>query len=87
VNIQRVDDRRWICDGRAELAHLEEAVDLALPEGDYETVAGFMLAKLGRIPSVGERVVLGGWRLVVTKGTDRVIQEVTLTKLEPGKKG
>jgi putative hemolysin len=86
VNIQRIDDRSWVCDGRAELEHLEEAVDLALPEGDYETVAGFLLARLGHIPSVGERVVFSGWRLTVTKATDRVIQEITLTRLEPGRK-
>ena len=86
VNIQRLDDRRWVCDARAELEHLEEAVDLTLPEGDYETVAGFMLARLGHIPGVGERVVFGGWRLMVSKATDRVIQEITLTRLEPGRK-
>jgi putative hemolysin len=86
VNIQRVDDRVWICDGRAELEHLEEAMDLALPEGDYETVAGFILARLGQIPAVGERVVYAGWRLTVSKATDRVIREVTLTRLEPSRK-
>jgi len=84
VNIQRLDERRWLCDGRAELEHLEEAVELTLPEGDYETVAGFILAKLGHIPTVGERVVVQGWRLTVTKATDRAIQEITLMKLEPG---
>jgi len=84
INIQRIDDRRWLCDARAELEQLEEAVDLTLPEGDYETVAGFLLARLGHIPTVGERVVYGGWRLTVSKATDRVIQEVTLMHLEPG---
>ncbi len=85
INIQRIDDRRWICDGRAETEHLEEAVGLELPEGDFETVAGFMLAKLGRIPSVGERVVWSGWRFTVSKASERAIQEVTLMRLEPGR--
>ncbi len=85
VNIQRIDERSWLCDGRAELEHLEEAVGLTLPEGDYETVAGFLLARLGHIPSVGERVVHGGWRLSVSKATDRAIQEVSLVRLEPGR--
>jgi putative hemolysin len=84
VNIQRLDDRRWLCDGRAELEHLEEAAGLCLPEGDYETVAGFLLARLGHIPIVGERVVHNGWRLTVSKATDRAIQEITVMKLEPG---
>ena len=87
INIQRIDEWRWLCDGRAELEHLEEAVGLALPEGDYETVAGFLLARLGHIPLVGERVVLAGWRFTVAKATDRAIQEVTIARLEPGRKG
>ncbi len=87
VNIQRVDDKRWICDGRVELEHLEEIVGVTLPEGDYETVAGFLLARLGHIPVVGERVVFNGWRLTVFKATDRAIQEVTLARLDPSRKG
>ncbi len=83
VNIQRIDDRSWLCDGRAELEQVEEVVGLELPEGDYETIAGFMLARLGHIPKLGERVVWGGWRFTVSKASDRAIREVTLLRLEP----
>ncbi len=83
VNIQRLDERSWSCDGRAELEQVEEVVGLELPEGDYETIAGFMLARLGHIPKLGERVVWGGWRFTVSKASDRAIQEVTLLRLEP----
>ncbi len=33
-----------------------------MPEGNYETIAGFVIAELGRIPSAGEIVFIGGWR-------------------------
>lgn len=83
VNIRRFGERQWSAGGRAELDQIEGATGLALPEGDYETLAGFLLAKFGRIPSVGERLQWGGWRLTVSKATDRAIQEVVITRQEP----
>jgi len=38
-----------------------------MPEGDYETVAGLVLDRLGRIPDVGDEVELDGWRLTVMR--------------------
>ena len=39
----------------------------ALPPGPYETVGGFLMAALGRLPDVGDEVRVDGWRLVVTE--------------------
>lgn len=46
---------------------VEEACGLRLPDGEYETVAGFVLAQLGRIPDVGDGVVHDGWRVQVAE--------------------
>jgi CBS domain containing-hemolysin-like protein len=43
-----------------------EACGFEIPEGPYETLAGFVLARLGRIPSVGDGFEAAGWRLEVT---------------------
>ena len=85
IHIERVNDRQWVADGRAEVELIEAEVGLKLPEGDFETLAGFILSRTGRIPVVGTRIVWQGWRLTVSKATDRVIQEVTITRLEPGR--
>jgi CBS domain containing-hemolysin-like protein len=61
--------------------HLDEVDDLTgleLPEGEYETVAGFVLDRLGHIPTVGEAVVQGEWRIEVTTMDRRRIAEVRL---------
>lgn len=66
--------------------HLDEVADLTgleLPEGEYETVAGFVLDRLGRMATVGDTVEEGGWRLEVTALDRRRIAEVRLTPL-PG---
>ncbi|WP_233579154.1 hemolysin family protein [Tautonia sociabilis] len=59
-------DGSWIVDGmlstddfRDRIAHRD------LPPGDYHTIAGFVIARLGRIPAVGERLSWDGFRFEV----------------------
>jgi CBS domain containing-hemolysin-like protein len=51
-----------------------------MPEGGYETVAGLVLERLGRIPDVGDEVELDGWRLTVTRMDRRRIADLRLTR-------
>ncbi len=44
-------------EGRAHADEVHERTGLVLPEGDYETLAGFLLDRLGRIPEAGDVVV------------------------------
>lgn len=46
---------------------VEEACGLVIPEGEYETIAGFILAELGKIPKVGEGLTYEGWRIRVAE--------------------
>ncbi|MDT9700754.1 hemolysin family protein [Streptomyces sp. P17] len=52
-------------DGSARVDQLAR-VGLRAPEGPYETLAGLVATELGRIPEVGDRVQVAGWRLDVT---------------------
>lgn len=53
---------------------LEDATGLKLPEGDYETVAGFILSRLGRLARRGDEVTIGGWTLRVAQlGRRRIL--------------
>jgi putative hemolysin len=55
-------------------------VDVADAEGDFTTIAGLVLARLGRIPTiVGDRVELTGWTIEVTGILHHTITEVRLT--------
>lgn len=44
---------------------INDELELGLPEGDYQTVAGFILDRLGRIPEEGDTVEYGSLRLTV----------------------
>lgn len=78
--VRRTGEREWVASGRAEREHLEQACDLLLPDGDFETLAGYVLAVLGRVPRVGEFVALDDFVLTVSKANDRAILEVTLRR-------
>ncbi|HOX25054.1 MAG TPA: hemolysin family protein [Candidatus Krumholzibacteria bacterium] len=57
---------RWLVDGGLDLRELHEATGLELPPSrDYVTVAGFVMARLGRIPAVDDRVPVGEAALTV----------------------
>lgn len=52
-------------DGGLILQEFAAASGIMLPEGPYETVAGFVISRLGRLPVVGDRVDVGGHVLTV----------------------
>jgi CBS domain containing-hemolysin-like protein len=78
--VRRSGEREWVASGRAEREHIEEACGLMLPDGDFETVAGFLLARLGRVPTVGESVRAEGFVVMVSKASQRAVTEVTLRR-------
>ncbi|MCP2257865.1 Hemolysin, contains CBS domains [Streptoalloteichus tenebrarius] len=57
----------WMVSGLLRGDEVAEATGFRIPDGDYETLAGFVLARLGRIPSVGDEVLHEGWRLTVMR--------------------
>ncbi|MCX5383776.1 hemolysin family protein [Streptomyces sp. NBC_00083] len=54
------------------------AIGLRVPDGPYETLAGLVATELGRIPKVGDRVELTGWRMDVVDATGRRAARVLL---------
>ena len=76
-----VDERTFQIDGGMAIHDANEELDLALPEGDYETVAGFVLSQLGHIPKEGEHFTFNSLRIAVTKVSGRKVEEVTVTRL------
>ncbi|MFJ2113424.1 MULTISPECIES: hemolysin family protein [unclassified Streptomyces] len=60
----------WSADGAARADQLL-AAGVRMPEGPYETLAGLVAARLGRIPVEGDRITLAGWELEVVDATGR----------------
>ncbi len=81
ARIRRVGEREWIAVGHAEREHIEAAIGAILPDGDFETVAGYILMVIGRIPKIGEQVEIDGHLLTVNKANERAIHEVHIRQI------
>ncbi|MGA8118006.1 MAG: hemolysin family protein, partial [Actinocatenispora sp.] len=66
--------------GLTNLADLAERTGLRLPDGPYETVGGYLMATLGKVPSVGDRVEVAGWQLSVLALDGRRVDRVGLVE-------
>jgi len=66
-------------DGLLNLDDFAEATGAELPDGPYETVAGAIMATLGRLPRAADAVELDGIRLKVAKMDGRRIARVRVT--------
>ena len=64
------------CDGRTEVSLLKEHYGLVIPEGDYETVAGYILERTGTIPKVGTKLTLRDLVITVIDADVRAIRKI-----------
>ena len=76
VFVRRIGVKACLVNARAEVDQLNEQLGLDLPEGDYETLGGFLLDRLHRFPEPGETLLYHQVRFTATRVTDRSIQEV-----------
>ncbi|MDX1659171.1 MAG: transporter associated domain-containing protein, partial [Nitriliruptorales bacterium] len=65
--IRRLGVGRFRVRGTVRADRLADLVGLVLPEGDFETVAGFVIDRLGEIPAEGALVAHDGWDIEVTQ--------------------
>ena len=75
-----INEYTFQIDGGMRIDEINEEMGLELPEGDYETVAGFVLNLLGHIPKQGEQLRYKSLKLVITKMRGVKIEEILLTK-------
>ncbi len=78
---KQLGEDRWLVSGQLRPDELADATGFTMPEGDYETVAGLVLTRLGEIPRAGDGVEVDGWRLTVTQMDRHRIAEVSVHKL------
>ena len=68
------------CDARTEVDLLEEHYGLAIPEGDYETVAGYILDRTGTIPEIGTELDLDDSIITVIDADTRAIRKIRIRR-------
>ena len=83
MEYETIDENTYHIDGGMQIDEANEELDLDLPTGDYETVAGFILEALGHIPAEGEHLHHNGLHLVVTHVRGMRIEKVMVTRGHP----
>jgi len=80
VEIEMLEGGQVRVDGGADLGDLLDQFNVGIVEGadEYDTVAGYVIGRLGRIPSAGEHVELGNARLEVIETQDQRVTRLEL---------
>jgi putative hemolysin len=82
--LRQTGENTFVVSGRVAVDELEERLGIELPEGDYETVAGYLLDRLGTIPAVKEEFEFDGYRFVIIKATNNRIDLIRILRGGPG---
>jgi CBS domain containing-hemolysin-like protein len=73
---------RYLVDGKALLEDLRDRLKLSISPNGVDTLGGFVLEALGGIPSPGDQVEAGGYRIQVREVEGQRIRKLELTRLE-----
>ena len=83
--MKRISEHSYVVSGNVEIEELNQAFEeINLPEQptEYDTIAGFIINHLGRIPRVNEECVIEGYRFIISKATQSRIETVKLVVLD-----
>ena len=75
-----IDAHTCEVDGGVRVEEANEELDLDLPTGDYETVAGFILSHLERIPKQGEHLKYKDLKITIAQMNGRKIEKIQITR-------
>jgi Hemolysins and related proteins containing CBS domains len=80
--ISRVDDNTFTVDGTTSIYEVSDLLDIELPEGEYDTLAGYIVSTLGRIPTDNEHptVIYENVEFTVEQVIDRRITKVRVVR-------
>ncbi len=79
-----ISDNEYLFSGRLEIDYLNEKYEtLKLPEGDYQTLSGYIVMTSGNIPEEGAEIELDGFKFILDMVSDTKIETVRVIKLVP----
>lgn len=79
----QVSDKEFIFSGRLEIDYLNEKYDtLQFPEGEYETLSGYLINTTETIPEQNDEILLEGYKFILELVSDTKIETIRVVKLE-----
>ena len=80
VEVRPIDEHTFQVDGGLSVEEARDELGLDIPEGEYDTLAGYVLSELGHIPKAGEAVSLGPYRIMVAEMRNLKIELLRVTR-------
>jgi CBS domain containing-hemolysin-like protein len=79
----QVSDKEFIFSGRLEIDYLNEKYDgLDFPEGEYETLSGYLVTTTETIPEQNAEILLDGYKYILELVSDTKIETIRVVKLD-----
>jgi magnesium and cobalt transporter len=75
-----INDESFLVDARLEFEKLEKHLNIELPKGEFESVGGFVIHLLGRLPDLNEKVIFGDLEFTVQKADQRKIDKILIKR-------
>jgi CBS domain containing-hemolysin-like protein len=75
----QLSDNEYILSGRLEIDHLNEEYELNIPEGEYETLSGFIISHTGSIPENNDEIIINQYTFKIMDVSDTKVETVKLT--------
>ena len=79
---ETIDENTFQIDGGMDIGEVNEELGIALPEGDFETIAGFVLDVLGRIPQEREHFEYESLRFEIVQMQNLKIETIKVTRTQ-----
>lgn len=76
--IQKIDDKTFIVDAKMNIEDLEEEIGIKLKEGPYDSIGGFIIKELGKIPEKGEKFELENAEIIVNDAFERGVKNLII---------
>jgi magnesium and cobalt transporter len=76
------EDGSITVNARLDVEKLEDFLNVDLPEGDFESVGGFIISLIGKVPEVNEKVIYDDLEIVIESATSRKIDRARIRKLD-----
>ena len=87
TKIKQIDEKCWWIQARISINQINETLNLNLPDGDYETIGGFLLQQFGRIPEARSELFFetssGTLKFIVKHANERSIEAITIELVTP----
>lgn len=83
--VEQVNETTFTIDGITDIEEVNEMLDIELPEGEYDTIGGFIMSEIGHIPAPDEKVTVEsqGFKFTVTEMDERRIERITAERTVP----